>query len=653
MVTTLNSRAQETATLESPVVSTSGASAASNAVTPQAAATPTPTPTLISLGVTPSSASIDVDETLQFEATGSFSDGSSQNLTATVWSSSNTGVAKVSRTGLATGIGDGTATITASFDGKTGSATLQVSAVIIGEIEPTVPEVTEEEVEFFSAIADLVGGSESQQEIANDIISGLAASLDEEQRQAATDIIGTLAASQEAPQRQAATDIIGSLAASLQETERQAATGIIGSLAASLEETQQQAATEIIESLAVSLEEDQRQAATDIVGSLATSPVESQQDAATSIVAALVVSLETSQQDAATSIILSLAAAQQAAATNIISSLIGGTEQEQDAAATIGERAAADVEGVTAITAVFNDVTEDPDALARLGLPHEVITRETAPTPGVQGWQATGSPAPIEQILTRFATEISGAHVEIEDVAELPAGVPALPEGLVVNAVLRLTAENFQSEDAVANHVTFFVAKSWLEANGIHPWSVQFNRFDEEDGVWVPNLGKLVREDQERIFYTSVIPGFSLWAITGTTEPPSARFRAENLSVSPTAADAGQDIQVTAQLTNLSSQSAEYTAVMWVDGQAFASVAVTIGATATETVTFTVQASPGVHTIRIDRLLGGVRVEVPTPPTELPVTGGATAPNWLLLAIALAGTFFVLAGWRMIGQRRW
>jgi uncharacterized protein YjdB len=86
---------------------------------------------LVSIVVTPVNPSISVGQTQQFTATGTYSDASTQDLTKTAhWSSSSSGVATinngVSGGGLATGQGIGTATMTATFQGVSGSTTLTV-----------------------------------------------------------------------------------------------------------------------------------------------------------------------------------------------------------------------------------------------------------------------------------------------------------------------------------------------------------------------------------------------------------------------------------------------------------------------------------------------------------------------------------------------
>jgi hypothetical protein len=82
--------------------------------------------TLSSIAVTPGNASIAVNASQQFIATGAFSDGSVLGLTSQVnWTSSNPVVASVTN-GNATGISSGTVSVSAALNGVTGAATLTV-----------------------------------------------------------------------------------------------------------------------------------------------------------------------------------------------------------------------------------------------------------------------------------------------------------------------------------------------------------------------------------------------------------------------------------------------------------------------------------------------------------------------------------------------
>ncbi|HVU15368.1 MAG TPA: DUF4082 domain-containing protein [Candidatus Didemnitutus sp.] len=100
--------------------------------------------TLSSIAVSPGSPSITVGGTQQFSATGTYSDSSTQDLSSQVsWSSSNTTVATINATGLGTGASGGISTISAAFNGVSGSATLTVQpAVTLTSIAVTPANAT-------------------------------------------------------------------------------------------------------------------------------------------------------------------------------------------------------------------------------------------------------------------------------------------------------------------------------------------------------------------------------------------------------------------------------------------------------------------------------------------------------------------------------
>lgn len=89
---------------------------------------PPPSKTLQTINVTPQNVSIPVGSTQQFKATGNYSDGSTQDLTASAaWSSSSANVATISSTGLATGVGAGSTTIAAASSQVNGSTGFNVT----------------------------------------------------------------------------------------------------------------------------------------------------------------------------------------------------------------------------------------------------------------------------------------------------------------------------------------------------------------------------------------------------------------------------------------------------------------------------------------------------------------------------------------------
>jgi trimeric autotransporter adhesin len=98
--------------------------------------------TLVSIGVTPAGASLAAGLNLQYIATGTFSNGTTQDLTTTVgWASSSINVATVSSAagteGLAKGLSAGTTTITATLGLISGSTTLDVTSATLVAIQVT------------------------------------------------------------------------------------------------------------------------------------------------------------------------------------------------------------------------------------------------------------------------------------------------------------------------------------------------------------------------------------------------------------------------------------------------------------------------------------------------------------------------------------
>ena len=86
-------------------------------------------PTLVSIQVTPATASIITETTQQFTAIGTYSDGTTQNVTSmSTWSSSLMSVATVSSGGLATAVALGQTTIEAAVGAINNSATLTVTS---------------------------------------------------------------------------------------------------------------------------------------------------------------------------------------------------------------------------------------------------------------------------------------------------------------------------------------------------------------------------------------------------------------------------------------------------------------------------------------------------------------------------------------------
>src|SRR5258708_16536272 len=129
---------------------------------PGAGGQPVPA-TLNGRSVPPNATSIAATSTVTLHAMGSYSDGSSKDLSSSAtWTSSNSNVATVSTSGVVTGVASGTATITAKSGTFTSSAAITVSggtsvtltAIAISPANPTIPINTTQQLTATGSYSD-------------------------------------------------------------------------------------------------------------------------------------------------------------------------------------------------------------------------------------------------------------------------------------------------------------------------------------------------------------------------------------------------------------------------------------------------------------------------------------------------------------------
>jgi len=117
---------------------------------------------LISIAVTPANSTMAPDTTKQFTATGTFSDSSTQDVSAVVvWTSSSPAHATINAQGLATGLTAGTTTVTATYGTISGSTGLTVSNVSLVSItvSPANPRINAGTSIKFTATGTFSDGS--------------------------------------------------------------------------------------------------------------------------------------------------------------------------------------------------------------------------------------------------------------------------------------------------------------------------------------------------------------------------------------------------------------------------------------------------------------------------------------------------------------
>jgi hypothetical protein len=180
--------------------------------------------------------------------------------------------------------------------------------------------------------------------------------------------------------------------------------------------------------------------------------------------------------------------------------------------------------------------------------------------------------------------------------------------------------------------VTLFVEKNWLSSNKVHEWSLQFNRFDESSSQWRPVQAKRVREDESRVFFSVVVPGFSQWTITGSQDAPEVTFLIENLTIGPRDPKAGEDVSIQVDVTNLTDQEQELNLALWLNDQIDSMKRIIFLPGDKRPVPFIIQPREGEFDVRVDRLRGTMSVA----PSDIPPT--VVAPPVVSLTPAERGS---------------
>ncbi|MFC1994390.1 PGF-pre-PGF domain-containing protein [Chloroflexota bacterium] len=236
------------------------------------------------------------------------------------------------------------------------------------------------------------------------------------------------------------------------------------------------------------------------------------------------------------------------------------------------------------------------------------------------------TPPPLTKVIAKFNKDLANVETVLKTLTSLPAGTPALAVDLLPYFYFTATLTNATSADIDVVHMGFKVDIDWLEQNGINPWAVDLNRYDEDLGAWVTQHAKKIGEDATYLYYSATMPGLSLFAITGTTELALPAFTVDNLVI-PTSVDVGEAVTISIDVTNLASVAVPYAATLWIDSSVEAAKVVSIAGSATETISFAVTMdTAATYNVRIDKETGTLTVAAAPAPTPTPTPTATPTP---------------------------
>ena len=295
-----------------------------------------------------------------------------------------------------------------------------------------------------------------------------------------------------------------------------------------------------------------------------------------------------------------------------------------------------------------------PDLPAPVGeVSDEAATVYTLPEARESEWAVlVSSPPPFDIIWAKFTQGLTDVRVRVENMNEPPAGVPALPSGRISNAFFRVDVENADPDDISVAAAVAFVDKEWLNANQVQKWSLQFNRFDDVLRTWVPHPSKRVREDEERVFFVVVLPGFSTMAITGSVALPDQPFSVGALEIVPEAPPAGEEVTISASVTNNGAERDVYPADLWVNNSIEDSQPVALDPGEQARFSFTIVKPEGEYSVRVERELGSFTVVPAEQPAAAPPATGGTPLGPVGLALVVAAAAALILGGAHVMLRR-
>ena len=249
------------------------------------------------------------------------------------------------------------------------------------------------------------------------------------------------------------------------------------------------------------------------------------------------------------------------------------------------------------------------------------------------------TPPPVDQLMIKTKRALENVETSLRIFEEQPPEVAiGLPADQIVRTYISITLENAAPEDIELGHMTFRVEKEWLEQNSIHKWSVTLNQYDPELAQWIALPTKRTGEDDSYVYYTVATTHFSIFAVSGSQALPPLNFEVANLAINPVEAKTGEDIIISADITNLSNAAGTYAVTLWIDGTVEAGKNVSLKAGETTPVSFAVtRDAEGDYQVRFDRLFGSFNViEAPLAPPESPF-------NWWLIIGIIAGVIALAA----------
>lgn len=223
---------------------------------------------------------------------------------------------------------------------------------------------------------------------------------------------------------------------------------------------------------------------------------------------------------------------------------------------------------------------------------------------------ASLSPCPFTGFMFKPNKDLEDVEVDVKVLTTRPPGVKLPPGYPYLGLYYDISLKNIRPEDLEAARLTFKLRKDILEFMSHNKFSILLQRWDESSGQWIPIPTKRIGEDSRFVYYSTIVPGFSIFSLTGSRAIPAPEFDLSDLKVSPTEVLAGQEVTITAKVANLTDKPQVYTAVLWINQTAENAQSIEVPARGEELLSFkVVKSKVGEYRVRIDKLMGSFTVK--------------------------------------------
>jgi PGF-pre-PGF domain-containing protein len=265
------------------------------------------------------------------------------------------------------------------------------------------------------------------------------------------------------------------------------------------------------------------------------------------------------------------------------------------------------------------------------------------------------SPIPITGLSVKFTKSLTNVTVTAEQLSAKPTGIGAeLPSGQIVNTYLNITFPNVSTGDIALGQVNFKVERSWISANNIQPYALTLYRYDASLGEWVSLPTNRYDQDTTYNYYAAITPGFSTFAVAGSSAIPTVKYKVSNLTVTPSVPPGGE-VKASVVVANISNETITYVGTLWVDNAIEAAKEVRLTANETLALTFTVvNEVAGTHTVRVDTLIRSFTIlpsqvtaietlDIKEAPKTVFAPGETLLPSTTVKNVASANATYVVA----------